>query len=235
MDFEMRLDELKAFIVPHVPTPHDGQDARQFIATHFMARAVQLANDIQLLARQGSSRNAWALVRMLADRYAHIRYLTEHNQFEQFQKASFAQRYHDLQVTMTTRLLSDTEKRNAQQTMQSIKDFLNEDPKKPAHYWRRPKPETLFGHSNNNPSITKAGYEKMYAIPSAVVHPTHDDSAYPWEHDPNHQTLFTNTYLSLAGVAIHGLILTGNPTQSEQVMQHFQQTAAAVISVPRVQ
>ena len=112
--------------------------------------------------------------------------------------------------------------------MQSIKDFLNEEPKKPSHYWQRPKPATLFGQANNNPSTAKAGYEKMYAIASAVVHPTHDDSASRWEHDPNHQALFTNTYLSLAGVAIHGLILTGNPTQSEQVMQHFQQTAAAV-------
>ena len=228
MDFEMRLDELKALIVPHVPKPHGGQATRQLIATHFMARAVQLANDIQLLARQGSARNAWSLLRMLGDRYAHIRYLTEHNQFEQFQNASLAQRYHDLQVTMTTRLISDTEKHNAQLTMQSIKDFLNEEPKKPSHYWQRPKPATLFGQANNNPSTAKAGYEKMYAIPSAVVHPTHDDSASRWEHDPNHQTLFTNTYLSLAGVAIHGLILTGNPTHSEQVMQHFQQTAAAV-------
>ena len=77
MDFEMRLDELKALIVPHVPKPHGGQATRQLIATHFMARAVQLANDIQLLARQGSARNAWSLLRMLGDRYAHIRYLTE--------------------------------------------------------------------------------------------------------------------------------------------------------------
>ena len=209
--------------------------SKGWTVTSMLARGVGLARLSCLSLDMGSFSDACSNLRMLLERDMTIRYLEAHYQYEDFAKAFYAEIYHHAAENLNDKQFRDNYAPNAEkeakQMMELIrkKYFDNKAPKKPGHYWKRPKTELLADEWTKSKGwgpddVTRKNTMRVHDLGNGSVHPRLRDMIQPEESDLAPETLRNLILVTLGSLAMFGLSLFDESVplvgQIEQVILH---------------
>jgi hypothetical protein len=144
------------------------------VICNFFARGIDLTRSVIAVVDIGNYHDAWALVRMLGDRYIHMEYLSVTGQFVEFAGRTFSEtnvQGHKI-PHLIPRVLDDYE-RKAEEYGNDMADILGARLKDPKEHWRRPETrdllKTAFGETAD---MQYAWYDFL----SSYVHPSRVDA-----------------------------------------------------------
>lgn len=209
--------------------------SKGWTVTSMLARGVSLARLSCLSLDMGSFSDACSNLRMLIERDMTIRYLETHKQYDDFAKAFYAEIYHRAGESLNDEQLRGSYKfghlEASRQMMEIIRKqyFDNKAPRKPGHYWKRPRTEQLadeFAKSTDwgADDATRKNTMRVYDLGNKSVHPSLRDMIQPEESDLAPETLRGLILVTLGSLTMFGLSLFDESVpivgRIEQVILH---------------
>lgn len=148
----------------------------EYIADQFLRRSIDLAEEFESIVEKGHYLNASILQRAISERAAILRYLHEHDQFDEFQKYSMACEYQTLQHVTSDKQIPHVFRQSVEQRKAQIRQEMGHEPSNPRKYWKAPTyRESLYGDEKGRPNETFA-HVSSYEIPSSSLHVRHNDA-----------------------------------------------------------
>jgi hypothetical protein len=194
---------------------NDLQRSKGWALTSMMVRGINLARMSCLGLATGSFSDTFSSYRMLLDRLITLKYLEANDQYEEFEKFSYADLYHRINSRLNDGELRESytssEIKQYREMMALIrtKFFQDSHPRKPQHYWKPPYTNDLVASALANDSgLQQKQTSQVYELGNRSVHPWIRDLIQPEESDIAPQTimgliLITEADLSTFGLSLH--------------------------------
>ena len=193
---------------------NDLQRSKGWALTSMLARSINLARMSCLALATGSFSDTFSSDRMLLDRLITLKYLEANDQYEEFEKFSYA----DLYQRINSRL-NDGELRESY-TSSEIKQyremialirtkfFQDSHPRKPQHYWKPPYTNDLVASAlANDGGLQQKQTSQVYELGNRSVHPWIRDLIQPEDSDITPQDFMGLTLVTAADLSVFGLSL----------------------------
>ena len=184
--------------------------------TSMMVRGINLARLTCFSLAFGSFSDAFANYRMLLDRHLTLLYLDSNNQYEDFAKAFYAEKYHRVSKGINDEELrkgySLKQINESKQMMYIIRKtyFNGNPPNAPGHYWKPPTTQQLADEYVNSTKFEPETIEskeilRVYDLGNKSVHPQLRDMLQPEDSDIEYEDLTDLTLLTVSDISKFGL------------------------------
>ena len=147
------------------------KDLKHCIIGNFIARGVVCLNSIYALWQSRSYQDCWILHQSLIDKYVHLRFLIENDDFVEFERWSFQRQFQMTDVALSDpairHKIQPEALRKATLLHKEQRNRINQEPKSS---WTLLKPKQALKQFN-----LAILYPLGYDVGSTKVHPTADD------------------------------------------------------------